>query len=491
MGSKLWLAIVLIVLGVYLFSIVIQVQQIKSLVYKQQERFFTHEAEETAQIFNQYDTGELAINERLDDLTKVLKVHTAIIDSPGNISYGQVMSAHTAIIDTNGKVLYGQAANDPSTNIMFLEPRLKEEILSDQKVVFAGKLTGGTEEMFLVAVPLKKENQIIGSVVIYSPLVGLTQHINSILGIALIGALIGIALATVLSIFVSRKLIRPLIIMEEKARHIVEGEYGRQIEVSSEDEVGRLARSFNRMSTQLKEKIEAIERLDRLRQELLSDVSHELRTPLTVIQGFSEAVLDGLVKSKEQEQLYLRNIIDESERLRRLVDDLLNLKGMESAKIFDEMEYVVLNKLAQVTVERLKHMANSKGITITLTALEQNITVWGNIDRLKQVLTNLLDNAINHSEAGGAVCVELGMKNNCTYISVKNSGSGIPSEELENIWERFYKVDKSRLRRGTGTGLGLSIVKKIVEMHGGKVLVESKPGQGAIFTLYLPSNDQA
>lgn len=104
------MAIVLIVLGVYLFSIVIQVQQITALVYKQQERFFTHEAEEIAQIFNQYDTGELAINERLDNLTKVLKAHTAIIDSPGNISYGQVMSAHTAIIDTNGKVLYGQAA---------------------------------------------------------------------------------------------------------------------------------------------------------------------------------------------------------------------------------------------------------------------------------------------------------------------------------------------------------------------------------------------
>ena len=164
---------------------------------------------------------------------------------------------------------------------------------------------------------------------------------------------------------------------------------------------------------------------------------------------------------------------------------------MEAAKTFDEMEYVVLNKLAQVTVERLKQMANSKEIRLTLTVPEQKITVWGNIDRLKQVLTNLLDNAIKHSEAGGAVCVELGMKNNYTYISVKNSGPGIPSEELENIWERFYKVDKSRSRRGTGTGLGLSIVKKIVEMHGGKVSVESEPGHGAVFTLYLPSTEQA
>ena len=433
----------------------------------------------------------MVINERLDSLDKVLSAHTAIIDKTGNILSGQVLSAHTAIIDSNRNILYGQTANDPTSNQIISEPSFKEKVLSDKKVLFAGKIDGVTEELFLVAVPIKKDNQVVGSVVIFSPLTGLKQHVNSILGIALIGALIGIVLATVLSIFVSRKLIRPLIKMQETARHIAGGEFGRQIEVSSEDEVGRLARSFNRMSTQLKEKIEAIERFDRLRQELLSDVSHELRTPLTVIQGFSEAVLDGLVKSKEQEQSYLCNIIDESARLSRLVDDLLNLKGMEAAKTFDEMEYVVLNKLAQVTVERLKHMANSKEITITLTLPEQNITVWGNIDRLKQVLTNLLDNAINHSEAGHAVCVELGRKNNDTYISVKNSGPGIPSEELENIWDRFYKVDKSRSRCGTGTGLGLSIVNKIVEMHGGKVSVESKPGHGAIFTLYLPSNDQA
>ena len=426
---------------------------------------------------------------KFDSLNKVLSAHTAIIDKTGNILSGQVLSAHTAIIDKNGTILYGETANDPTTNRIISEPSFKEKVLGDEKVVFAGKIDGIPEELFIVSVPIKPDNQVIGSVAIYSPLTGLKQHVNSILGIALIGALIGIALATVLSIFVSRKLIRPIIKMEETAHHIAEGEFGRQIEVSSEDEVGRLARSFNLMSTQLREKIEAIERLDRLRQALLSDVSHELRTPLTVIQGFSEAVLGGLVKSKEQEKLFLSNIIDESERLRRLVDDLLNLRGMEATKNFDEMEYVVLNKLAKVTVERLKYISNPKKVNLKLTMPEQNITVWGNIDRLKQVLTNLLDNAINHSEAGCAVCVELGMKNHYTFISVKNSGPGIPAEELENIWERFYKVDKSRSRCGTGTGLGLSIAKKIVEMHGGKVSVESEPGQGAVFTMYLPSTE--
>lgn len=439
------------------------------MIYNQQARFFINEAEEVVRMYG--NTDRSAINGRLDALAKFLNADTAIMDIEGNILHGQT------------------ANNQPASNLV-LEAGFKERLINGDNVVFFGEVPGVDQELFLVAVPIKRENKVMGSVVISTPLSGLKQHVDSIRGVALIGALIGIILATVLSMFVSRKLIRPLGKMEETARHIAEGEFGRQIEVTSEDEVGRLSRSFNRMSTQLKDKIEAIEKLDRLRQELISDVSHELRTPLTVIQGFSEAVLDGLVKSKEQEQLYLRNIIDESERLRRLVDDLLDLKGMESAQTFKEMEYVVLNKLVQITVERLRQMADSKEINLTLTIPEQTIIVWGNIDRLKQVLTNLLDNAIKHSEAGGTVRVLLGMENNDAFISVKNSGPGIPWEELDNIWERFYKVDKSRSRRGTGTGLGLSIVKKIVEMHGGRVAAESEPRQGAVFTVHLPLAEQ-
>ncbi|HBP66610.1 MAG TPA: HAMP domain-containing histidine kinase, partial [Desulfosporosinus sp.] len=257
--SKLWLAIVLIILGVFLFSIVIQAQQITSLVYNQQGRFFTNEADEVVIIYNKYkNTERSVINEKLNILTKVLK-------------------ANTAIVDTDGNTLYSQTANNQIPSQLLLEPGIKERVLGGENIVFAGKIAGVIEEMFLVAVPLRNGNQVIGSVVIYSPLAGMKQQVDSIKEIALIAALIGIVLATGLSIFVSRKLIRPLIKMEETARHIAEGEFGKQIEVSSGDEVGRLARSFNRMSTQLKEKIEAIERLDLLRQELLSDVSHELR----------------------------------------------------------------------------------------------------------------------------------------------------------------------------------------------------------------------
>ena len=455
-----------------MFSVLVQAQQIRAFIYNQQAKFYIYEAEEVVSIFSTYKNAESAfINERFNIL-------------------GKFLNADIAITDLAGEQLFGQPADQPQRQI-FKEPGFKEKVLNGSNVVFTGKISGMPDEIFLVAVPLRSEKKILGSVIISSPLSTIKQHVNNILGIALIGAFIGIILATVLSMLISRSLIRPLVKMEETARQIAEGEFGRQIQVTSEDEVGRLAHSFNVMSTELEEKIKAIELLDRLRQELLSDVSHELRTPLTVIQGFTEAVLDGLVKSKEQEQHYLRLIIDESERLRRLVDDLLDLKGMEAAKSFEEMEYVLLNKMVRLGVERFNQLADSKDIQLAVSLPEEEqIIAWGNIDRLKQVLINLVDNAIKHSDPGGTVNIRLDSDKSWAYISVKDSGPGIPREELENIWERFYKIDKSRSRRGVGTGLGLSIVKKIIEMHGGKVDAQSELGHGATFTVYLPLADQ-
>ena len=457
---------VLMVLGVFLFSVMVQAQQIKSFFYNQHARFYIYEAEEVASIYRTEERPEI-INERLFILS-------------------QFLAAEILIIDAKGKILYDQPSGSNKGSQILLEEGLLEKTLGGRNTVFAGKLTGEQEDIFLVSVPLKRAETIVGAVIINSPLSLLKKQINDTLAIAIVGALLGIFLATVLSVFISRRLTRPLVKMEEAARAIAGGDFGKQLSVTSEDEVGRLAHSLNRMSSQLQEKIEAIEKLDKVRQQFVSDVSHELRTPITVIQGFSEAVLDGLVNSKEQQEKYLKNIIDESCRLRRLVDDLLDLKAMEAGKTFDEMEYVVLNKLVNITAERLKQIASAKEIQIKTVVPSQSITVLGNIDRLKQVFTNMLDNAINHSKQEGTVTIELGLKGDFAFVAVKDAGPGIPPEEMESIWERFYKVDKSRSRRGAGTGLGLSIVKKVVEMHGGEVNVESNPGQGAVFTVFLP-----
>ncbi|WP_242833089.1 sensor histidine kinase [Desulfosporosinus acidiphilus] len=457
-------------LGVFLVSVVIQAREIRTVSYDQQARFFIYEAEEVVTIYNdRQSTNDSSLKERLGILSNFLNADILIIDAGGN----KVYEGNSCEIQSS---LFGQSA-------------FKNKVLSGNNVVFAGRVNGYNQDVFLAAVPMIKDGKVAGAVAICSPLTAISQHINSMLLITLSGALLGIALATIISVFISRKLVRPLVKMEENAKLIASGEFRREIPVESEDEVGRLASSFNSMSKQLDQKIQAIEQLSKQRQALLSDVSHELRTPLTVIKGYSEAVLDGLVRSKEQQELYLQNISDESARLKRLVDDWLDLQTMDTDKAFDNMEYVVLNKLVLVSVERFKHLAENKGVRIDTCVPEDTITISGNIDRLKQVLTNLLDNAVNHSN--GKVIVELGLESAQAYITIKDDGPGIPPSELDNIWDRFYKVDKSRSRRGTGTGLGLSIVKQIVEKHGGKVTADSRLGLGSIFTVYLPSGELA
>lgn len=462
------MTIVVLILIIFAFSVVIQAQQIKSFYYDQQARFYIYEAEEIVTYFGKAAPYEV-IRERL-------------------LLHSRFLGASIIITDLQGKYLYHQLAPGMLKDDINLEQKFLQKVLSGSNTVFTGRIKGMSEDVFLAAAPLRKEGKIAGAVIIHSPLNSLREQINRMSGITVLGALLGIVLSTFLSMFVFRKFIRPLIEMEKTAKSIAEGDFGRQLEVNSDDEVGRLALSLNRMSAQLKEKIEDIERLDHLRQELVSDVSHELRTPLTVIQGFAEALHEGMVKSKEQEKFYLRNIIDESSRLKDLVSDILKLRSMEVGHL-EEMEYVVLNKLVNITAERMKQIASAKDIVINTIISKEPITVFGNIDRLKQVLTNLMDNAISHSYAGGVVAVEVGVREGLAFMAVKDNGPGIPQEELENIWERFYKVDKSRSRRGTGSGLGLSIVRKMVEVHGGKVTVDSELGKGATFTVFLPLSE--
>jgi signal transduction histidine kinase len=458
---------VLLVLGVFLFSVVFQAGQINSFFFDQQSRFYIYEAKEIVTYLSSSVSPDV-IRERL-------------------LLHSRFLGASIIITDEKGNFLYSQHAEGRPQNERILENTFLKKTLSGQNVVISGKVAGIEEEVFLVAVPLvSKTGQIDGSVVIYSPLLSLKQQVYKMYSIAGLGTLLGIFLSTVLSVFIFRKFTGPLAEMEKTARAIAGGDFGKQLEVTSEDEVGRLAHSLNRMSSQLQEKIEAIERLDRVRQEFVSDVSHELRTPLTIIQGFSEAVLDGLVKSKEQQDLYLKNIIDEAQRLRNLVDDLLDLKAMEAGKTFDEKEYVVLNKLLGITSNRFRPVAASKGVTVNTGMPREAVIVFGSIDRLKQVFTNLIDNAVNYSPPGGNVVVEMGLQGDLAFVSIKDSGPGIPRQELDNIWERFYKIDKSRSRHGSGTGLGLSIVKNIVEGHGGHVTADNLPDGGAVFTVYLP-----
>lgn len=226
-------------------------------------------------------------------------------------------------------------------------------------------------------------------------------------------------------------------------------------------------------------------KLEHLRKEFVSNVSHELRTPLSYLQGFTEAILDGVVEDPDEKKRYLNIILDETLRLRRLVNELLDLSLIESGHFTLKKEKISLTNLIKRAVKKVMPFSDKKHINIS--AIYEDIPlVMADEDRIEQVLLNLLDNALRYTRAGSDIYIKCKNKENGVVVSIQDNGSGIPEDEIDFIWERFYKIDKARTRETGGTGLGLAIVKNIVEAHGGKVWAKNCLQGGTEISFYLP-----
>lgn len=238
--------------------------------------------------------------------------------------------------------------------------------------------------------------------------------------------------------------------------------------------------------------ITAIRKLERMRSEFVANVSHELKTPIAAVKGFAETLLSGSVEDHETTRSFLQIIYDESERLNRLIGDIMELSKIESKREPLNLAPIQMDKFLSSVVEFMQPSANKKNINISLHAPE-NIYIEADEDRLRQVFVNLLSNAVNYTPENGSVKVILqtaGERNGDyekVIISVVDTGIGIPKKDLPRIFERFYRVDKARSRGSGGTGLGLSIVKHLVELHHGSIHVESDLGYGSKFTVELPA----
>jgi two-component system phosphate regulon sensor histidine kinase PhoR len=231
-----------------------------------------------------------------------------------------------------------------------------------------------------------------------------------------------------------------------------------------------------------------LKRLERIRQDFVANVSHELRTPLTAIRGYVEALLDEDLGNNSQTEKFLRIIERHTQRMEKIVSDLLLLSEMESPDRILNRTPLHLGVLISSAAETLRPLAETKQQALQIKIPAQLPSISGDSQKIHQVVVNLLSNAISYTQEGGHIAVEVQPANGGVEVSVTDNGIGIPPEHLSRIFERFYRVDKSRSREEGGTGLGLSIVKHIVEAHGGRVNVESKVGQGSRFSFFLPKN---
>ena len=294
---------------------------------------------------------------------------------------------------------------------------------------------------------------------------------------------LALLLAVVLAAIITRSVTRPLNTMAGAAEAIARGEYDQRVPQEGPDEVQRVASSFNSMAAQVKTTQQA-------QRDFVANVSHDLKTPLTAITGWSQALIDGAAEGAEERLRAAETIHDEAERMARLVNELLDLARLESGQLQITMRSVDLNViLADVHRGQLPR-ARAKHIDLQLHAATGKF-VLGDPDRLAQIFTNLADNALAYTPPGGNVRLSTRAEDGWVEGIVTDTGPGIPAEELSRVFERFYRLEKSRARGegGRGSGLGLAIVNELVAAHKGRISVSSEVGRGTAFIVRLPAAD--
>jgi signal transduction histidine kinase len=321
-----------------------------------------------------------------------------------------------------------------------------------------------------------------------------------------------LSLAVVTAILLARRLVRPIESIQAAAAKVGSGSLNQRIEIPSDDELGALAVEFNRMAARLEEsyagleqkvdertrelatalreldeKSRELEAASRHKSEFLANMSHELRTPLNAILGFSQVLRERMVgdlNAKQEE--YLDDILTSANHLLALINDILDLSKVEAGQVELELAPFSLREALERGVVMVRERATRDGVQVALTAVPEVDVVNGDERRIRQVIFNLLSNAVKFTPTGGAVDVSAAQVNGEITVSVADTGPGIAAEDQERIFEEFQQTEAGVQQR-EGTGLGLALSKRLVELHGGRIWVESEPGKGSTFAFTLPA----
>ena len=365
------------------------------------------------------------------------------------------------IVDENGKLVLGGSSGNPDRS----ERQINERDLQDGSPIRVNGETVG----YLVRIPFER-----GPGQNPSPeetfLARVTQGIWLSFSVAAVVAL-------VVGFLLARTITNPIKALTAATTAVAGGELGRQVEVQSKDEIGELADSFNKMSTDLAD-------ASQQRRQMTADIAHELRTPLSIIMGYTESLRDGILPPNTET---FDIIHDEAENLSRLVQDLRTLSLADAGKLALQWQMVPPVELLNTVASKYRHQAAQKNITLTVDAAVSLLEIEVDPGRMEQVLGNLVSNALRFTPAYGEIELTA-VQPTTTHIqfAISDNGAGIPEEVLPKIFDRFYRADESRQAHEGESGLGLAIARSIVLMHGGRIIVTSEVGKGTAFTITLP-----
>ena len=418
-------------------------------------------------------SGSIAmICSNLSMISDAISADIYITDTSGNIILCKDVITQNYSISNNGRCsLHGGYT-------------IPQEVIDEAKKgdYFAKTTLNGVymKKQLVAAEPVKVGEETAAVVFAVAPMTaGFTNYAMNILKMFIFACLMAFSVGFIAVYFLTASLIKPLHDMSEATKAYAEGDFGPRVKVKGDDELAELVRAFNKMASDLS-------LLESSRRSFVANVSHELKTPMTTIGGFIDGILDGTIPESQQKH-YLSIVSDETKRLSRLVTAMLNMSKIEAGELkLNPKAFDIIAEIFNVLLS-FEQIIERKHIEISGLDRLHSVTVTADEDMIHQVIYNLVDNAVKFTE-NGTISVFADDDENATLIKVVNTGAGISSEEREKIFERFYKVDKSRSYDVKGAGMGLYLVKTMVELHGGQITARSVPGEFAEFIFTLPLN---
>lgn len=389
----------------------------------------------------------------------------------------QNLDSDIILTDAGGKIIISTGVILKGKSIMIPKNMLTTVSEGDNCSQVA-TIGGEKDSSLIVGVPLKTGKIVIGGIYLITMLPEITKLRSDVIKIYLISGIFVLLLSLILIFILTKRITDPVKAMRKASKELSNGNLQTRVKVyNKDDEIGQLAEQFNNMA-------DSLEKSEYLRKAFVSDVSHELRTPMTTITGFIQGMLDGTVPEEKRKE-YLTVVLEESKRLSKLVNDLLDISRLESEEVKLEPSTFDINELIRISIISFENQFDQKKLTVNVSFEKEGELVFAEKDSIKRVVTNLLDNAIKFSFENGIIDISTKQKGNKVYVSVKNEGEGISQADQKTIFERFYKLDKSRSQNKNGVGLGLHIVKRIINKHGEKIWINSEEGKYAEFVFTL------
>ncbi|MBR6697544.1 MAG: HAMP domain-containing histidine kinase [Lachnospiraceae bacterium] len=378
-----------------------------------------------------------------------------------------INSNNLLILDThNPNIMYSpkriDAFDSSVTNVLYQQKNFHNYFNEDYITVFS---------------PVNYGYSVKGYVCLNYSIEDIEQKVNDITNLAYIVMLLFLSMTFIILIIFFFEIYKPIKVISNASREYASGNLKYRIPISGDDEFGRLASSLNYMASELED-------ADDFQKKFIANISHDFRSPLTSIKGYLNAILDGVVPQESQEK-YLNIVISETERLEKLTQSMLTLNNMSTKSVrLDITTFNITQKVKQI-IETFEGLCKSRNIKFELTFSSKDIYVLADLEKIQQVIYNLIDNSIKFSHNNSSIYISITEKGEKAFFSIKDTGIGIPKDSLNKIWDRFYKTDLSRGKDKKGTGLGLSITKEIIQAHNSNIDVISTEGVGTEFIFAL------